>query len=139
MLNYNRKEKNINLLEFQSLSSQTINRTLAILKERKSIAYPQLNELYREYQNRLRLAPFTFQAMRQMKTIVGGREMTNDDYDIIERFFMENNYPKQGAIFTYVRNAYLNGNLELVRRENLKKSLLERFGLLEKEKEKVHK
>ena len=29
------------------------------------------------------------------------------DYDVIEQFFSENNYPKQRAIFTYVRDAYL--------------------------------
>lgn len=139
MLNYNRREKNINLLEFQSLSSQTINRTLAILKERESAAYPALNELYKEYQNRLRLQPFSFETMREMKTIINGVPMTEEDHDAIEQFFKENNYPQQGAIYTYVREAYLKGNLESIRRDNLKRTVLERFGIVEKPKEKIHK
>lgn len=139
MLNYNRREKNINLLEFQSLSSQTINRTLAILKERESAAYPALNELYKEYQNRLRLQPFSFETMREMKTIINGVPMTEEDHAAIERFFNENNYPQQGAIYTYVREAYLKGNLESIRRDNLKRTVLERFGIVEKTKEKIHK
>ena len=139
MLNYNRREKNINLLEFQSLSSQTINRTLAILKERGSIAYPALNELYKEYQNRLRLQPFSFESMREMKTVINGVPMTDEDHDAIEKFFIENNYPQQRAIYTYVRDAYLKGNLESVRRDNLKRTVLERFGIVEKPKEKIHK
>lgn len=139
MLNYNRREKNINLLEFQSLSSQTINRTLAVLKERESIAYPALNELYKEYQNRLRLQTFTFESMREMKTIINGVPMTDKDHDAIEQFFIENNYPQQRAIYTYVREAYLKGDLESVRRDNLKRTVLERFGIVEKPKEKIHK
>ena len=139
MLNYNRREKNINLLEFQSLSSQTINRTLAILKERESAAYPALNELYKEYQNRLRLQPFSFETMRETKTIINGVPMTEEDHAAIERFFKENNYPQQGAIYTYVREAYLKGNLESIRRDNLKRTVLERFGIVEKPKEKIHK
>lgn len=137
MVNYNRRSKNINLLEFQSLSSQTISRTLAILKERNSIAYPYLNELYKEYQNRLRLAPFTFESLREMKTTINGRQMNDEDYDVIEQFFKENNYPKQRAIFTYVREAYLKGDLESVRRENLRKTVVQRFLLDEKAKEKL--
>lgn len=139
MLNYNRREKNINLLEFQSLSSQTINRTLAILKERESAAYPALNELYKEYQNRLRLQPFSFETMRETKTIINGVPMTEEDHDVIEQFFKENNYPQQGAIYTYVREAYLKGNIESIRRDNLKRTVLERFGIVEKPKEKIHK
>lgn len=139
MLNYNRKIKNISLIEFQSLSSQSINHTLAILKERKSIAYPYLNELYKEYQNRLRLTPFSFKSIREMKTIINGKPMTDEDHDTIEQFFKENNYPNQRAIYTYVREAYLKGDLESVRRDNLKRTVLDRFGLTEKPKEKIHK
>lgn len=139
IVNYDRKAKNISLIEFQSLSSQSINRTLAELKERGSFAYPALNELYKEYQNRLRLKPFTFRSMREMKTTINGVEMSDKDYDVIEQFFSENNYPKQRAIYTYVRDAYLKGNLESVRRDNLKRTVLERFGIVEKPKEKIHK
>lgn len=139
IVNYDRRAKNISLIEFQSLSSQSINRTLAVLKERGSFAYPALNELYKEYQNRLRLKPFTFRSMREMKTTINGVEITDKDYDVIEQFFRENNYPKQGAIFTYVRDAYLKGDLKSVERETLKRNVLEKFGIVEKQKEKIHK
>lgn len=138
MVNYNRKEKNINLIEFQSLSSQSINRVLAILKERKSIAYVPLNELYKEYQNRLRLTPFTFESIRQMRTTINGRTMTDEDHDVIEDFIVENNYPQQRAIYTYVRDAYLNGNLETIKRDNLRRSVLQKFNIEDSTK-KYHK
>lgn len=138
MVNYNRKEKNINLIEFQSLSSQSINRVLAILKERKSIAYIPLNELYREYQNRLRLTPFTFESIRQMRTTINGRTMTDEDHDVIEDFIVENNYPQQRAIYTYVRDAYLNDNLETIKRDNLRRSVLQKFNIEDSTK-KYHK
>lgn len=138
MVNYNRKEKNINLIEFQSLSSQSINRVLAILKERKSIAYVPLNELYKEYQNRLRLTPFTFESIRQMRTIINGRTMTDEDHDVIEDFIVENNYPQQRAIYIYVRDAYLNGNLETIKRDNLRRSVLQKFNIEDSTK-KYHK
>lgn len=139
IVNYDRRAKNISLIEFQSLSSQSINRTLAELKERGSFAYPALNELYKEYQNRLRLKSFTFRSMREMKTTINGVEMTDKDYDVIEQFFSENNYPKQRAIFTYVRDAYLKGDLKSVERETLKRNVLIKFGIVEKPKEKIHK
>ena len=138
MVNYNRKEKNINLIEFQSLSSQSINRVLAILKERKSIAYIPLNELYKEYQNRLRLTPFTFESIRQMRTTINGRTLTDEDHDVIEDFIVENNYPEQRAIYTYVRDAYLNGNLETIKRDNLRRSVLQKFNIEDSTK-KYHK
>ncbi len=134
IVNYDRKQKNINLLEFQSFATQPINKILLMLKERKSYAQSYLNELYKEYNNRVRLASFTFTSLREMKTTINGRVMTDEDYDIIEEFFIRNKYPKQRAIYTYVREAYLNGNIEDTSRENVKKRVMERFNLTEEPK-----
>ena len=87
----------------------------------------------------MRLKPVSFEQIRNTKTIINGRELTNEDFDIIEDFIDRNNYLQQNAIYTYVREAYLKGNIEEVNRENLKRRVLERFNIKEKDKVKNHK
>ena len=139
LANYNRREKNISIIEFQALSKLTLTTVLRRLREKNSPVLEKALDLFYEYQNRLRLKPVSFEQIRNTKTIINGRELTNEDFDIIEDFIDRNNYLEQNAIYTYVREAYLKGNIEEVNRENLKRRVLERFNIKEKDKVKNHK
>ena len=139
LMNYNRREKNITLIELQSLTALTLSALLKELRERKSKAYDKLKEMYYEYQNKMTLQPINFEAVRNTRTIINGREMTEEDHMIIENFIKENKYPEQRAIYAYVKDAYLKGNLDSLRREVLKEKVLTKFNILEKPKEKCHK
>ena len=139
LANYNRREKNISIIEFQALSKLTLTTVLRRLREKNSPVLEKALDLFYEYHNRLRLKPVSFEQIRNTKTIINGRELTNEDFDIIEDFIDRNNYLEQNAIYTYVREAYLKGNIEEVNRENLKRRVLERFNIKEKDKVKNHK
>ena len=139
LMNYNRKEKNITLIELQSLTNLTISGLLKELRERKSKAYEKLKEMYYEYQNKMTLQPIHFDAVRNTRTIINGREMTEEDHLIIENFIKENKYPEQRAIYAYVKDAYLKGTLDSLKRDVLKDKVLTKFNITEKPKEKCHK
>lgn len=139
MKHYNRREKNINLIEFQSLTKLTVSGMLKELRERNSSAYEKLKEFYYEYQNRFSLQPIYFEQVRTTRTIVNGKEMTNEDHDIIEKFIKDNNYPEQRGIYSAVKDAYLKGNIESLRRDALKQQVLEKFNMNEKRLQKSYK
>ena len=139
MMHYNRREKNISLIELQSLTRLSISGILKELKERNSPAHEKLKDMFFEYQNKLSLQQISFEEVRKTKTIINGREMTDEDHDIIENFIRDNKYPEQRAIYGCVKEAYFKGTLDLLKREHLKRCVLMKFNIIEKPKQKIYK
>lgn len=139
MSNYNRFLENISLIEIQSLTRLTISGLLKELRERGSNSYSKMLEMYYEYRKRLRLQPVYFKELRNTKIVINGRELTTEDFDAIEDFITENKYPEQKAIYSSVKQAYLNGTLKSLERETLKSEVLKRYGIKEPIKEKTYK
>jgi hypothetical protein len=139
LFQYNRKEKNIKLIEFQALTKLTLPGMLKELGKRKSYAYDKCKDFYYEYQNRYCLQPIYYEQARNTKTTINGRVMTAEDHDIIEKFIKDNNYPEQREIYATVKAAYFKGNIDTLQRDKLKRSVLEKFNLVEKEPTKYYK
>ena len=109
------------------------------LRERKSPMYDKLKEFFYEYHTRNSLQPIYFNQLRNTKTIINGRVLTQEDYDNIEKFIKDNYYPDQRSIYTAVKYAYVNGCLELLEREKLKRRVMNKFNLYEEQVQKRYK